>query len=96
MSEDDQLTKRFAVSNDNFLKSIFRIVACSTSVIARFRDLISSSNKVHSCATRYVNDFHFPFLGTNLHKFSVSFQDQLIISVKKMILKNLILSTHRT
>ena len=41
---------------------------------SKFKNYFSLNKQVHSYATRYANDFHFPFCRTNLRKFSVSFQ----------------------
>jgi len=41
---------------------------------SKFNNYFSLNKLVHSYATRYANDFHLPLCGTNLRKFSVSFQ----------------------
>ena len=41
---------------------------------SKFNNYFSLNKQVHSYATRHANDFHLPFCGTNLRKFSVSFQ----------------------
>ena len=40
----------------------------------KFNDYFSLNKQVHNYATRYANDFHFPFCRTNLRRFSASFQ----------------------
>ena len=43
-------------------------------LLSKFNNHFSLNKQVHTHSTRYANDFHLPFLRTNLRKCSVSFQ----------------------
>ena len=80
------------ISFENLFSVSLHVVLVSYS--SRVRDLISSSNKVQSYASRYANDFHLFLVEETFVNFLSVSKDQLIITLKKMILKNIIFSPH--